>query len=227
MKTLEASRELATTLVKIGNGAGVRTEALITRMDAPLGRAVGNANEVIECIETLKGRGPADLEELSVLLAARMLVVSQVAPDVDAALEKVRAALASGDGVEMFRRIIANQGGDPTVINDYSRLPSAPDTHTLTAAADGYVQGLEAERIGRAAVALGAGRARMEDAVDHGVGIDVVAPVGTPVRAGDPVLIVHHRAGRGLDAAKSLLSPAILIGPEPPASKPLVVETIA
>jgi pyrimidine-nucleoside phosphorylase len=227
MKTLEQSRELASTLVKIGNGAGVRTEAMITRMDAPLGRAVGNASEVIECIETLKGRGPADLEELSVLLAARMLVVSQVAPDLDAAMDKVQRALASGEGVEMFRKIIANQGGDPKVIDDYSRLPSAPDSQPIAAAQAGYVQDLEAERIGRAAVALGAGRSRMEDAVDHGVGIDVAAPVGSRVSAGDPVLILRHRAGRGLPAATALVSSAIQIGPQAPAIQPLVVETIA
>jgi pyrimidine-nucleoside phosphorylase len=227
MKTLEDSRALASTLVKVGNGAGVRTEATITRMDAPLGRAVGNANEVIECIETLKGRGPKDTEELSVLLAARMLVVSQVAPDYDAAMGQVRRALASGDGVEMFRKIIANQGGDPKVIDDYSRLPSAPDSHTIAATEPGYVQALEAERIGRAAVALGAGRARMEDTVDHGVGIDVMAPVGSRVSAGDPILVLRHRAGRGLQAATSLVTSAIQIGPEPPASRPLVVETLA
>jgi pyrimidine-nucleoside phosphorylase len=227
MKTLEQSRELASTLVRIGNGAGVRTEAMITRMDAPLGRAVGNASEVIECIETLKGRGPADLEELSVLLAARMLVVSQVAPDLDAAMDKVQRALASGEGVEMFRKIIANQGGDPKVIDDYSRLPSAPDSQPIAAAQAGYVQDLEAERIGRAAVALGAGRSRMEDAVDHGVGIAVAAPVGSRVSAGDPVLILRHRAGRGLPAATALVSSAIQIGPQAPAIQPLVVETIA
>ncbi len=132
MKTREDARRLAQSLVSIGNASGVRTEALVTRMDAPLGREVGNANEVVESLETLKGNGPPDLEELSVLLAARMLVLARVAPDQDAADRAVRKALASGAGLEAFRRIIERQGGDPAVVDDYSRLPSAPDQHRVS-----------------------------------------------------------------------------------------------
>ncbi len=131
MKTLEDSRRLARSLVAIGNASGVRTEALITRMDAPLGRAVGNASEVIESLETLKGRGPADLESLSVTLAARMLVLAGVAADAADAECRVRAALASGAGLETFRRMIEHQGGDPAVVDDYTRLPAAPDEHRV------------------------------------------------------------------------------------------------
>src|SRR4051812_29757691 len=133
MKTLEDSRRLARSLVAIGNASGVRTEALITRMDAPLGREVGNASEVIESIETLKGNGPEDLEQLSVVLAARMLVLAGVSADQGAAEGCVRDSLASGAGVEAFRRIIERQGGDPRVVDDYSRLPRAPDEHQVTA----------------------------------------------------------------------------------------------
>ena len=178
MKTSEASRALAEALVGIGRAAGVRTEALITRMDAPLGREVGNASEVIESIETLKGSGPAELEQLSVLLAARMLVVAGVASDDADAETRVRAAIASGTGVEKLRQIIEHQGGDPRVIDDYARLPSAPDVEVVTAPRSGFVTGLEAENVGRAAVALGAGRERLEDVIDHGVGITVVAAPG-------------------------------------------------
>src|SRR5262249_46183466 len=122
MKMRSAARRLAESLVGIGNANGVRTEALLTRMDAPLGRAGGNALEVIECIETLKGRGPEDLEELSVALAARMLRLADAAPTLEAAEARVREALTSGRGVEKFRAIIAQQGGDPAVIDDYGRL---------------------------------------------------------------------------------------------------------
>ena len=124
MKTPETARALAESLVAVGNRAGVRTEALLTTMDAPLGRDVGNALEVIESIETLKGRGPRDLEDLSVRLAARMVVLAGKADSVRAEA-MVRDAIGSGAGLEIFRKIIAWQGGDPRVIDDYGRLPTA------------------------------------------------------------------------------------------------------
>jgi pyrimidine-nucleoside phosphorylase len=226
MKTEEDSRALARSLVAIGQASGVRTEAMITAMDAPLGRAVGNANEVVESIETLKGRGPADLEELSVLLAARMLIAAGVAATDADAQARIRSVLSSGAGVEKFRQIIERQGGDPRVIDDYGRLSSAPDREYVTASASGFVSSIEAERVGRAAVALGAGRGKMDDVVDHGVGITVLAPVGQQVRAGDRVLEIQHRAGHGLEAALTYLRDAIRIGETTPSPRSLVVDTI-
>jgi pyrimidine-nucleoside phosphorylase len=226
MKTLEASRQLASALVETGKAAGVRTEALVTRMDAPLGRAVGNANEVIESIETLKGKGPADLEGLSVQLAARMLLLSGVASDARDADRRVRDALRSGAGVEKLRQVIENQGGNPRVIDDYGLMPSTAESHTIMAPQDGFVGELHAERIGRAAVALGAGRATLDDRIDPAVGIDVKRTVGTPVRTGDVVLLVRHRDGRGLSEAIPLLTDALRIADSPPAAPPIVVEEI-
>ncbi len=226
MKTLDDSRRLAESLVAIGNASGVRTEALITSMDAPLGHAVGNANEVIECIDTLKGEGPSDLETLSVALAARMLVLAGVAADEHLAEEDVRRALASGEALEVFRRIVQNQGGDPAVIDDYRRLPAAPDELVVRATRSGYVSELRAEHVGRAAVALGAGRARIDDAIDHGVGITVAAACGAGVKTGDAILLVRHRGGRGLEDALPLLEEAIAIADQPPAVRPLVLETV-
>ena len=223
MKTEERSRALAQSLVAIGEASGVRTEALITRMDAPLGRAIGNANEVIESIETLKGNGPRDLETLSVTLAARMLVVSGVDEDDASAEASVRSALTSGSGLEKFREIIAHQGGDPRVIDDYTRLPSAPDRFGVTGRRGGYVAGLKAELIGRAAVALGAGRSRLDDLVDPGVGIEVVVRPGERVAQGEPVLMLHHRGGTGLPEARALLAQAIVMADTPPAEAPIVV----
>jgi pyrimidine-nucleoside phosphorylase len=226
MKTVEDSRRLAQSLVAIGSASGVRTEALITRMDAPLGRAVGNANEVVESIETLKGRGPEDLARLSVALASHMLVLAGVVQDVAEAEDCVREALADGTGVEALRRIIGHQGGDAAVIDDYRRLPAAPDEHRLLAPRSGVVAGLHAECIGRAAVCLGAGRSKLDEAIDHGVGITVVAPPGTAVNDGDTVLLVHHRGGRGLDDALPLLAEALRIDDDAPEMPPLLVETI-
>jgi pyrimidine-nucleoside phosphorylase len=226
MKTLDASRELARSLVNIGRAAGVRTEALITNMNAPLGRAIGNASEVVESIETLKGRGPRALETLSVRLAARMLVLAGLAPDMAQAEARIRQAMASGAGVEKFRQIVEHQGGDPRVIDDYGRLPSTPDRDAVPAMRSGYLAGLEAERLGRAAVALGAGRATIDDRIDPAVGIEVLIEPGEPVRAGDAVLLIHHRAGRGLSESLPLITDAIHITDAPPAAAPVVVEEL-
>jgi pyrimidine-nucleoside phosphorylase len=226
MKSLDDSRRLARSLVAIGIASGVKTEALITRMDAPLGRAVGNANEVIESIETLKGKGPADLEDLSVQLAARMLVLSGVSPDASTAERRVREVLRSGEGVEKFRQVIENQGGDPRVVDDYERMPSVNDEQTVAASRDGYVGELQAERIGRAAVALGAGRAKLDDVVDPAVGIHVERPVGSAVRQGDVVLVVRHRGGRGLGEAMPLLTSAVRIDDAAPVVPAVVVEEV-
>jgi pyrimidine-nucleoside phosphorylase len=226
MKTREASRRLAASLVAIGVAAGVRTEALVTSMESPLGRSVGNANEVIESIETLKGKGPADLERLSVLLAARMLIVAGISADEADAEARVRRAMTSGAGLEKFRQIIENQGGDPRVIDDYARLPAASDREGILATRAGYVRTLDAERVGRAAVDLGAGRSRLEDVIDHGVGIEVIASPGTSVRQGDEIFRVHHRQRRGLASARALLEGAVVIADAAPVPGELIVDRV-
>jgi pyrimidine-nucleoside phosphorylase len=226
MKTQDDARALALSLVATGEMAGVQTQALITRMEAPLGRGVGNALEIVESIETLKGRGPADLESLSVELAARMVVLAGVEPDFTRATSAVRRALESGAGLEKFRQIIANQGGDPHVIDDYSRLPATADRDVFAADRDGVVTAMKAEGVGRAAVLLGAGRDRLDAAVDPAVGFTIVAPVGTRVARGDAIVEIHHRAGRGLEAARRLLENAIVIAEAPLQAPPLVLERI-
>jgi pyrimidine-nucleoside phosphorylase len=226
MKTREDARRLATWLAGIAERNGVRTEALLTPMDVPLGRAVGNANEVIESIETLKGRGPAEIELLSVRLAARMLVLSKVAADDEGAERQVRAALASGAALDRFRRIIEAQGGDPHVVDDYRRLPQPTATEAWVAPRDGVVTDLHAELIGRAAVALGAGRDRVEAAVDPAAGIDIVAPIGTRVRRGDRVMTMACRDNSRLAAARDLIARAVQIGDAASPAPIQVIETI-
>ena len=171
MKTRAQARTLAESIVRVGNMNGVRTEALITAMEVPLGRAVGNALEVIECLETLKGRGPKDLEDLSVALAARMVRLAGLAATDAEAETRVRAALTGGAGLEKFRQIVERQGGDPRVVDDYGRLAQAPRRTTIAADRTGYVTDLNAERIGIGAMMLGAGRNRAEDPVDPAVGV--------------------------------------------------------
>jgi len=225
MKTEADSRKLAQSLVSIGNASGVKTEAVITAMDSPLGCAVGNALEVVECIDVLKGGGPADLAEVSIELTARMLVLGRVAGDRAGAEQQTRTAIASGAGLERFRQIIEAQGGDPRVVDDSSRLPHVAERRVVTAARGGYLTRLDAELVGRASVALGAGRDRVEDPVDFAVGIMVKAKPGDEVRAGDAVLELHYRDRARLDAALALATRAVTIGDErPPAARLIVGE---
>jgi pyrimidine-nucleoside phosphorylase len=227
MKTLAASRQLAESLVSIGAAAGVRTEAIITMMDAPLGCAVGNALEVAECIDVLKGSGPADLVEVSVELTARMLVLGGVAADRAAARQRVRHAIGSGEGLERFRRIIATQGGDPHVIDDPARLPAAPHRHVVKATRAGYVTTMDASLVGRASVLLGAGRDRSEDPVDPAVGIVLLVKPGQQVSRGDGVLEFHYRDPARLEQALALAEHAPVIGDVAPPLIPLVVAEVS
>ncbi len=223
MKTEAESRRLAESRVSIGQAAGVRTEAVITAMDVPLGRAVGNALEVVECLEALKGRGPADLIDVSIELTARMLLLGGVARDRADAERRVRDAIGSGAGLERFRRVIETQGGDPKVVDDYARLPQVTDPHTVASDRSGFLVGLDAELIGRASVALGAGRDRVEDPVDPAVGVVLRARPGDAVTPGAPLLDAYYRDRGRLARALPLLERAIAIGDAPPPARPLVV----
>jgi pyrimidine-nucleoside phosphorylase len=225
MKTAASARALAESLVAIGTRAGVRTEALITAMDEPLGRAVGNALEVVESIETLKGRGPKPLEDLSVRLAARMVVLAGLADNVRAE-ERVRQAMASGAGLDVFRRIIAWQGGDPAVVDDYGRLPAAAHQHAVVSPRGGYVSSIDAMGIARAAMSLGAGRDRVDATIDPAVGIVLAVERGDEVRPGQPLAELHHNDHRRLFEAIGGVSEAIVIGPEPPAPAPIVIDEV-
>jgi pyrimidine-nucleoside phosphorylase len=196
-------------------------------MDAPLGRAVGNSLEVIEAIETLKGNGPKDLEDLSVLLAARMVRLAGLAANDAQAERAVRNALRSGAGLEKFRQIIERQGGDPRVIDDPSRLPSTREAAYITGDRRGFVAAVDAELVGRAAMKLGAGRERAEDAVDHAVGVVVLVRPGAAVEPDRPLFQVHYRDEAKLAEALPLLHQAVQIADAPPEPQPLVLETIA
>jgi pyrimidine-nucleoside phosphorylase len=226
MKSETDARELARLMVWIGTQAGLQTEAVITDMDAPLGRAVGNALEVIECVETLKGRGPDDVTALVVLLASRVLVVSGAYVESDAE-PAVRRALSSGAALEKMRAILEWQGGDPRVLTEYSRLPRAARRHTVSAATDGYVDGLQADLVGRASIALGAGRQRIEDLIDHGAGVLVVKKPGERVRAGDTILELLYNDDRGVADALALAQAAIRLSTEPIAPRPLVLGSVS
>jgi pyrimidine-nucleoside phosphorylase len=223
MKDEDDARALARSMVAIGTQAGVRTEAVITDMSSPLGRAVGNALEIIECLETLKGAGSTELTGVIRVLATRMVMLAGVDRDEAAAARRVDDALASGRALQVFAKLVERQGGNARVVDDYSLLPSAPDRELLSATRGGYTTTIHAEAIGRASHTLGAGRSRVGDAIDHGVGIIVTTKPGDSVKAGDTLLELHHRGGHNLDAALALCREAISIGDEPPAPRQKVL----
>jgi len=215
MKDVARARELAASMVAIGTQAGVRTEAVITDMDAPLGCAIGNALEIIECLDTLKGKGPPDLTAVVVRLASRMVVLAGIAGDDRSASARVAHALESGRALETFARMVERQGGNPRVTENYGLLPSAPARIVCSASHAGYVTALKAEAIGRASNVLGAGRTTVGEPIDHGVGILVHARPGDYVARGQALVELHHR-DRGVDEALALCRAAIAIGDEPP-----------
>jgi pyrimidine-nucleoside phosphorylase len=223
MKTETDSRALAESLVAIGTASGVRTEAVVTAMDAPLGRAVGNALEVIECIDVLRGSGPDDLVALSVELTARMLMLGRVASDRADAERRVGESIRSGAALAKFREMIEAQGGDAKVVDDCSRLPHVAGRQAVAADRDGYLVRLDAELVGRASVALGAGRDKVEDAVDPAVGISIHSKPGERVRAGQTILELHYRDRSRLESAAALAARAVAVGDAPAPAAPLVV----
>jgi thymidine phosphorylase len=214
IRDLDGARRLAQTMVALGAEHGVRTSALLTRMDAPLGRAVGNAVEVEEAVAALRGEGPADLAEVTVALAREMLRLAGV--DADPA-----AALADGRALDRFRAMIAAQGGDPD-----AALPRAAHAQAVSAPQAGWMRRLDARAVGVAAWRLGAGRARKEDPVDPAAGVFCLAKPGDRVERGQPILDLRSNDGNRMAGALQALEGAVEIGPEPPAAASLILERI-
>jgi pyrimidine-nucleoside phosphorylase len=228
MKSHEQAKALAESLVRVGTANGLKMTALITAMDTPLGRFVGNSLEVIESIKVLKGQSSdcPDLAHLSVLLAARMVQLAGLANTPTEAETKVRAALNSGMALEVFRKCIEEQGGDPYVIDEPQRLSQAVHQIEVKAFGSGYIGQMNAEHVGVAAMQLGAGRNRAEDAVDHAVGIILRAKPGEKVGTGDTVFEAHFNEERNLTAALDLLNGCYTVQDEKPVNSPLIIEEI-
>jgi pyrimidine-nucleoside phosphorylase len=221
MKTKEDAERLARAMVGIGTLSGRRVTAVLTNMDIPLGRAVGNALEVIEAVDVLSGRGPADLVEVCTELSARMLCLAR-GWAYEESLEKVREALSGGAALERFREWIARQGGDTSFIENPGKLGAAPVTWALEAETDGYVRSMDAERIGKAAAVLGAGREKAGDAIDFQAGIVLHAKTGDEVRKGGTLAVFHTSNKETIPEAAAFLRGAIEISPEKPAPQPLI-----
>lgn len=222
------ARRLAESLAGIGRELGKPVRALLTDMDAPLGRAVGNALEVREGVACLTGGGPADLREVSVELAAEMLLIGGVAPDLEAARGRCRRALADGSALDRFRRVVAAQGGDPAVCDDPDGVLPRPRAVTpFRIDRPGFITRLLAWPVGQASMLLGAGRPRVDAAVDPAAGIVLHRQVGEPVAAGDVVAELHYDPRTAdVRGALALLETAITVAAEPPPPRRLVLDRL-
>jgi pyrimidine-nucleoside phosphorylase len=208
----ERALELARTMIGLGEARGCPTVALLTAMDRPLGRACGNALEVEEAIEGLRGSGPADLMEVTYALAAEMLVLVRVAPDAADARRRLETSVSSGRALETFGRIIEAQGGNPKVIDDPGVLPQAEAVEVYRADRAGVVSAVEPRRLGRAIIELGGGRVTVDDDVDPTVGFVITVKPGDQVRAGEPIASVFARDETGIAAGMQALKEAVTIG---------------
>ena len=226
MKERAQARQLARELIGIGQRAGKRVTAMITDMNQPLGREVGNANETREAIEILQGAGPADLWEITRRLAAEMLLLGAVVDDEATALQRIDGARGDGSALERLCRCVELQGGDPRAIEDPSLLPRAPQDLELRAEDDGVLAAIDTEGIGIAAMTLGAGRRRAEDAIDHGVGLTISVQLGDRVSRGDLLAVLHHRDQQRADAAAQIFRNACSWAAEEIERPPLVHEVL-
>ena len=225
MKTTEKSRELAEWMVEIGKRAGKKIRALITDMDRPLGYAIGNSLEVVEAVETLQGKGPADLTELCIALAAHILELAEKGSYAEC--EKMaKAAIESGKALETFARMVTAQGGDGEWILHPENFPKAKYSHTVKAKTSGYIVGVDTESYGVASLLLGAGRNTKEDTIDAAAGIILLKKTGDEVQEGEPIAILYSEKESGFEAAEERLLQATKIENEPPKKQPLILDVV-
>ena len=223
MKTEADARTLAEAMLELGRHAGREVVCLLTDMDQPLGRAVGNALEIREAIATLRGEGPPDFVELVLAASSRLLTLSDLGVDEAEARERVTRAIGDGSAVEAYERWVRAQGGDP----DEAALPTAPIVREVEASRAGYVSELGAVRVGQAALHLGAGRQAKDDAIDHAVGVVCLGKRGDRVAEGEPLFEVHaHTEEAAAEAAEELES-AYTVSDDPPRERSVVIDVVA
>jgi pyrimidine-nucleoside phosphorylase len=226
MKTRELARQLAESLCRTGRELGQQVRAVITSMEEPLGRMVGNFLEVIETIEVLRGGGPADLREITLRLAAHMLQMGGVAQSIDEGESMAAAALEDGAAWERFCRNVELQGGDPKVVLDPETGPKASVVREVLTDQGGHVNALDAYKTGMASVLLGAGRAKADDPVLPAVGVELLAKGGDRVDAGQRIARVHGESEEIVERAQALVTEAYSIGEDPGPRKSLILEEI-
>jgi pyrimidine-nucleoside phosphorylase len=226
MPDVASARELAEVMIALGRGVGRRVTALLTGMDQPLGCAVGNALEVAEAIDALKGDGPADLREHCLAIAAEMALLGGAARTLSEARALLVRALDGGEALERFSRWISGQGGDVRVVERRELLPSAPTVRPAVAPRAGYVAQIDAREVGMATVELGAGRLTKGDTIDPGVGVVLAHKVGDRLARGEALFVIHARNGDDADRAERRIQAAFAWSDVPVGQPPLVYETL-
>jgi pyrimidine-nucleoside phosphorylase len=226
MREFEDARKLAEMMASTGRAIGKRVVGLITDMNQPLGRWVGNAVETTEAIETLRGDLEGDFAELCLELAARMLIAGGVGDDLQIARAKARDAVTSGRALERFRACVEAQGGDPRVLDDTKLLPQAGERRVVTAGRAGFITGVETDEIGRVVMDWGGGRLRLEDKIDHAVGLRLHVKIGDQVGVGDPLVTAYYNDESKFEEMSARLRAAYRIGESAPKSEPLIKAVI-
>ena len=221
MKTLEDARALAGEMVEIGKSCGRNVAAVLSNMDIPLGRCVGNALEVMEAVEILRGEGCPDLREVCLTLSANMLSLVH-GWTVGESLTKATEALDSGLAFETMKKWVAAQGGDAAVLEDFSQFKQPAITREILAEADGWMTAMDAQKVGEASALLGAGRARKEDAIDPSAGIRLLKKTGDYAKQGEPIAVLYTDREESLSAAEQTLRSACRWGDTPPERQPLI-----
>lgn len=222
MKTRDDAEKLAKAMVEIGKGAGRKVVALLTDMDRPLGRNIGNALEVSEAVDVLKGGGPSDLKEVCIELASNMLLLAGMG-DIVKCRELSNNAIETGAAYDKFLEMVEKQGGDTSAIEDISKLPAAPVKVQWKAEQSGHITKMHAENLGFASLLLGAGRKTKADAIDPSAGIVLAKKTGDRVEKGETIAILHTSRENCIPDAKRVLSDSICIGENPPEQKPVII----
>jgi len=211
-------------MIEIGASMGRHMAAVLTSMDQPVGFAIGNALEIVESIDCLRGGGPADLRQLVEVLGGHMLFMTHSAPSLQDGQSRISELIDNGQGLDVFRRMIEAQGGDPRVVDEPQLLPTAPHQTVLRANSPGYISKIDALEVGLSCVELGAGRQQISDCIDHRVGVNLHCRIGDQVEIGAPLMTIHHDK-----LAASLLNrfhQAIQISAEPPSPPALIYEML-
>ena len=226
MKDIEHAKELARRMIEIGTGAGRKVKVVLSNMDEPLGYSIGNANEIIESIEMLKGNAPEDLKEVVYTIAELALKAKGEITELSEGIEKIDAVINSGLALSKLREFITESGGNGDLVDDYSILPTAKNKMEVFSNKEGYVSKIKAEEVGKAAMIIGAGRATKEDEVDHAVGLKILKKVGDKIEKGEKIAEIYYNDAKNVEDSKNMILDAYVLQNEKVLEPKAILEII-
>lgn len=226
MKDIEHAKELARRMIEIGTGAGRKVKVVLSNMDEPLGYSIGNANEIIESIEMLKGNAPKDLKEVVYTIAELALKAKGEITELSEGVEKIDAVINSGLALSKLREFIIESGGNGDLVDDYSILPAAKNKMEVFSNKEGYVSKIKAEEVGKAAMIIGAGRATKEDEVDHAVGLKILKKVGDKIEKGEKIAEIYYNDAKNVEDSKNMILDAYVLQDEKVLEPKAILEII-